>query len=125
MGKKVFMTEKAPKAIGPYVQATEANGNIFVSGQLGIDMSTGQLGVDVVEQAKNSLRNMEQILLAAGSDKTKVLKCVIFLTDMNDFAAVNEVYAEFFGTEFPERSCVAVAALPKSAKVEIECIATV
>ena len=116
MGKKVFMTEKAPKAIGPYVQATEANGNIFVS---------GQLGVDVVEQAKNSLRNMEQILLAAGSDKTKVLKCVIFLTDMNDFAAVNEVYAEFFGTEFPARSCVAVAALPKSAKVEIECIATV
>ena len=125
MGKKVFMTEKAPKAIGPYVQATEAHGNIFVSGQLGIDMSTGQLGVDVVEQAKNSLRNMEQILLAAGSDKTKVLKCVIFLTDMNDFAAVNEVYAEFFGTEFPARSCVAVAALPKSAKVEIECIATV
>ena len=114
MGKKVFMTE-----------ATEANGNIFVSGQLGIDMSTGQLGVDVVEQAKNSLRNMEQILLAAGSDKMKVLKCVIFLTDMNDFAAVNEVYAEFFGTEFPARSCVAVAALPKSAKVEIECIATV
>ena len=125
MGKKVFMTEKAPKAIGPYVQAAEANGNIFVSGQLGIDMSTGQLGVDVVEQAKNSLRNMEQILLAAGSDKMKVLKCVIFLTDMNDFAAVNEVYAEFFGTEFPARSCVAVAALPKSAKVEIECIATV
>lgn len=124
MGKRVFSTEKAPKAIGPYVQATEANGNIFVSGQLGIDMEKGELATDVVEQARHSLKNMEQILLTAGSDKSKVLKCVIFLTDMDDFAAVNEVYAEFFGNEFPARSCVAVAALPKNAKLEIECIAS-
>ena len=86
-------------------------------------MQSGELGADVVSQAKNSLKNMEQILLAAGSNKENVLKCVIFLTDMNDFAAVNEVYAEFFDGSYPARSCVAVAALPKKALVEIECIA--
>jgi putative endoribonuclease L-PSP len=123
MGKEVFSTEKAPKAIGPYVQAAKGGNTIYVSGQLGIDMQSGELGADVVSQAKNSLKNMEQILLAAGSNKENVLKCVIFLTDMNDFAAVNEVYAEFFDGSYPARSCVAVAALPKKALVEIECIA--
>ncbi len=123
MEKKIFSTDKAPAAIGPYVQATAAGDILFVSGQLGLNVETGELGKDVTEQAQHSLKNMEQILLAAGTDKSKVLKCVIFLVDMGDFAAVNEVYAKFFDGSFPARSCVAVAALPKGAAVEIECIA--
>lgn len=116
-------TTKAPAAIGPYVQAIKNDGTLYVSGQLGIDMATGELAENVVEQAKCSLKNLSEILAEAGTDKSKVIKTTIFLQSMSDFAAVNEVYAAFFGDRFPARSCVAVAALPKGALVEIECIA--
>ena len=124
MSKKVINTDKAPAAIGPYVQATTVGDMLFVSGQLGIDMATGEMPAGVKEQAECSLRNMGEILKAAGTDKSKVLKTTIFLTDMADFAVVNEVYGAFFEGENPARSCIAVAALPKAALVEIECIAT-
>lgn len=123
MAKTIVNTTKAPAAIGPYVQATKTENTLFVSGQLGIDMSTGELAKDVVEQTKCSLKNLNEILLEAGTDKTKVLKTTIFLKNMSDFAAVNQVYADYFEGANPARSCVAVAALPKDGLVEIECIA--
>ena len=116
-------TEKAPAAIGPYVQAVADNGLLFISGQLGFDVEHGSVIPETVEeQATLSLKNLDAIMTAAGTDRTKVMKTTIFLTDMNDFAKVNEVYGAFFGESKPARSCVAVAALPKAAKVEIECI---
>lgn len=124
MAKKIYNTDKAPAAIGPYVQATSTNDVLFVSGQLGIDMVTGEMPATVKEQAECSLKNMGEILKAAGTDKSKVLKTTIFLTDMADFATVNEVYGAFFEGENPARSCIAVSALPKNALVEIECIAS-
>lgn len=123
MTKEIISTTEAPAAIGPYVQAVKSNEILFLSGQLGFDMADGSIPEPVEEQAANALKNIGSILRAAGSDKRKVLKTTIFLTDMNDFAKVNEVYAAFFDGENPARSCVAVAALPKDAKVEIECIA--
>jgi 2-iminobutanoate/2-iminopropanoate deaminase len=113
----------APAAIGPYVQATEVHGFLFLSGQLGIDANTGVLPEAIVEQTQNSLANISSILKEAGLTKQNIVKTTIFLTDMNDFAAVNEIYATFFGSGFPARSCVAVKSLPKGAAVEIECIA--
>lgn len=123
MTKEIISTTEAPAAIGPYVQAVKSNEILFLSGQLGFDMADGSIPEPVEEQAANALKNIGSILRAAGSDKRKVLKTTIFLTDMNDFAKVNEVYAAFFDGENPARSCVAVADLPKDAKVEIECIA--
>ncbi|MBC3795643.1 RidA family protein [Acetobacterium tundrae] len=123
MGKKIINTEKAPAAIGPYVQAIAANGTLYVSGQLGINMETGEIPVGVADQARCSLKNMSAILSEAGIDYKSVIKTTIFLTDMGDFGTVNEVYGEFFQGENPARSCVAVKALPKDGKVEIECIA--
>lgn len=124
MAKKTYNTDKAPAAIGPYVQATSTSDVLFVSGQLGIDMTTGEMPTTVKEQAECSLKNMGEILKAAGTDKSKVLKTTIFLTDMADFATVNEVYGAFFEGDNPARSCIAVSALPKNALVEIECIAS-
>ncbi len=123
MEKEVIHTEKAPAAIGPYVQAVKANGLLFVSGQLGIDMTTGEIPGDVVAQAQCSLKNLGAILSAAGLDTASVVKTTIFLTDMADFAVVNKVYGDFFQGNYPARSTVAVAALPKGAQVEIECVA--
>lgn len=122
MAKEIISTEKAPAAIGPYVQGIKSNGILFMSGQLGFDMKNGSIPEAVEEQAKNSLANLQAVMEAAGTDKSKVLKTTIFLTNMDDFAKVNEVYGAFFGEDKPARSCVAVAALPKAAKVEIECI---
>ena len=122
MAKEIISTDQAPAAIGPYVQAVKSHGILFVSGQLGFDMSDGSIPEAVEKQAENSLKNLESILKAAGSDKTKILKTTIFLTDMEDFGKVNEVYGAYFGEDKPARSCVAVAALPKDGKVEIECI---
>ena len=114
---------KSPAAIGPYVQAVADNGLLFISGQLGFDVEHDSVIPETVEeQATLSLKNLDAIMTAAGTDRTKVMKTTIFLTDMNDFAKVNEVYGAFFGESKPARSCVAVAALPKAAKVEIECI---
>ena len=109
--------------MGTYVQAVADNGLLFISGQLGFDVEHGSVIPETVEeQATLSLKNLDAIMTAAGTDRTKVMKTTIFLTDMNDFAKVNEVYGAFFGESKPARSCVAVAALPKAAKVEIECI---
>ncbi len=114
----------APAAIGPYSQAVEQNGLIFISGQFGIDADTGQLCAENArEQMARALINLGHILSAAGLKVTDVVKVTIFLTDMADFPAVNEEYARFFSAPFPARACVAVAGLPKSAKVEVEALA--
>ena len=116
-------TKNAPAAIGPYSQAVRSGDTIYVSGQLPIDPATGAMPEDVAAQAKQSLANVKAVLEAAGSSMEKVVKTTIFLADIADFAAVNEVYAAAFPQPCPARSCFAVAALPKSAKIEIEAIA--
>ena len=118
-------TKKAPAAIGPYSQAINSgSGLVFVSGQLPIDPATGTFPEGgVKEQTRQSLINAKAILEAAGLDLTKVVKTTVFLSDMADFTAMNEVYAQFFEAPFPARSAVAVKTLPKGALVEIECIA--
>ena len=117
-------TNNAPVAIGPYSQAIEVNGFIFASGQLPIDPATGEFAEGgVKEQTRQSLTNASRILESAGVDLSHVVKTTVFLADMADFAAMNEVYSSFFKAPFPARSAVAVKALPKGALVEIECIA--
>jgi 2-iminobutanoate/2-iminopropanoate deaminase len=121
---KQISTEKAPAAIGPYSQAIEHGGFIFVSGQLPIDPATGSFPEGGVEaQTRQSLSNIKSILEEAGSGMDKVLKTTVMLADMGDFAAMNGVYAEFFGMPYPARCAFAVKTLPKGALVEIECIA--
>ncbi len=121
---KAISTSNAPAAIGPYSQAIEANGTVFVSGQLPIDPSTGEFAEGGVQaQARQSLTNMRNILAEAGLSMQNVCKVTVLLADIKDFAAVNEVYAEFFAAPYPARSAFAVAALPKGAAVEIEAIA--
>ena len=121
---KQISTEKAPAAIGPYSQAIEHGGFIFVSGQLPIDPATGSFPEGGVEaQTRQSLSNIKSILEKSGSGMDKVLKTTVMLADMGDFAAMNGVYAEFFGTPYPARCAFAVKTLPKGALVEIECIA--
>lgn len=121
---KAINTEKAPKAIGPYSQAIEANGFVFASGQLPVDVMTGEfVPGGVKEQTRQSLTNARNVLQAAGTDLSNVVKTTVFLSDMANFAEMNEVYAEFFSQPFPARSAVAVKALPKGALVEVECIA--
>ena len=122
--KQVISTEKAPAAIGPYSQAIEANGFVYASGQLPIDPATGQFPEGgIQEQTRQSILNAQAILAAAGLTLANVVKTTVFLADMNDFAAMNEVYASFFQAPYPARSAVAVKTLPKGAMVEIECIA--
>ena len=121
--KKVISTDKAPAAIGPYVQAVADNGLLFISGQLGFDVEHGSVIPETVEeQATLSLKNLDAIMTAAGTDRTKVMKTTIFLTDMIDFAKVNEIYSRFFTGDCPARSCVEVARLPKDVLIEIEAI---
>ena len=121
---KVVNTNKAPKAIGPYSQAIEANGLIITSGQLPIDPATGEFAPGgITEQTRQSLTNAKAILEEAGIGLGNVMKTTVFLSNMNDFAAMNEVYAEFFSEPFPARSAIAVKTLPKNALVEVECIA--
>lgn len=121
---KQISTTSAPGAIGPYSQAIEANGFIYASGQLPIDPATGAFPEGgVKEQTRQSLLNAQAILREAGLELTNVVKTTVFLADMNDFAPMNEVYAEFFKAPFPARSAVAVKTLPKNALVEIECVA--
>ena len=117
-------TDKAPAAVGPYSQAIEANGFIFASGQLPIDPSTNAFAEGgLKEQTRQSLTNARNVLAAAGVDLSHVVKTTVFLSDMDNFAAMNEVYAEFFKEPYPARSAIAVKALPKGALVEVECIA--
>ena len=121
---KQINTKNAPAAIGPYSQAVSSGGFIFVSGQLPIDPATGEFPEGGVEaQTRQSLSNIKSILEEAGSGIDKVLKTTVLLADMGDFAAMNGVYAEFFGTPYPARCAFAVKTLPKGALVEIECIA--
>ena len=118
---KAISTEKAPKAIGPYSQAIEAGGMVFISGQLPIDPATGMFAEGgIKEQTRQSLTNAKHILEEAGTDLAHVVKTTVFLSDMDNFAAMNEVYAEFFSMPFPARSAVAVKTLPKNALVEVE-----
>ncbi len=122
--KKAIATAQAPAAIGPYSQAIEANGMVFVSGQLPINPATGEFAEGgIKELTTQSLTNMKQILEEAGLSMQNVVKTTVFLADMADFAEMNEVYAQFFEAPFPARSAVAVKTLPKGARVEIECIA--
>lgn len=121
---KRISTQKAPAAIGPYSQAIEHGGLIFVSGQLPIDPLTGAFPEGGVEaQTRQSLSNIKAILEEAGSGMGKVIKTTVLLADMGDFAAMNGVYSEFFGEPFPARCAFAVKTLPKGALVEIECVA--
>lgn len=121
--KKVISTSKAPGAIGPYSQAIETNGMIFVSGQLPIDAITGDMAIGAEAQARQSLNNIKYILEEVGLTMGHIVKTTVFLQDMSLFADVNKVYASYFDGAFPARSAVAVKALPKDALVEIECIA--
>lgn len=117
-------TEKAPAAIGPYSQAVKAGDTIYVSGQLPIDPATGAFaGDDITAQTRQSLTNIRSILEAAGADMSKVVKTTVLLKSIADFAAMNEVYAQFFSEPYPARAAFQVAALPKDALVEIECVA--
>ena len=122
--QKKINTDKAPGALGPYSQAVEIDNLVYTSGQLGIDPVTGEMPEGVEAQAKLALENVKAILAEAGIGMDRVCKTTVFLSDMNNFAAMNEVYAEFFGEGgFPARSAVEVARLPKDALVEIEAIA--
>ncbi len=117
---KTITSKEAPDAVGPYSHAMEANGMIFTSGQLPIDPATGEMPATAADQAEISLMNVKRVLEAGGSAMAKILKTTVFLKNMEDFDAVNKVYATFFDTAFPARSCVEVARLPKNALVEIE-----
>lgn len=121
---KAVSTTNAPAAIGPYSQAIQANKTIYVSGQIPIVPATGEFaGEDIATQTRQSLTNIRQILAAAGADMTNVVKTTVLLSDIADFAAMNEVYAEFFAEPYPARAAFQAAAIPKGAKVEIEAIA--
>ena len=122
--KKVISTEHAPAAIGPYAQAVAANGMVYTSGQLPIDPATGAFPEGIAAQTRQSLTNVKAILAEASVGMDRVVKTTVFLSDMNNFAAMNEVYAEFFSEGgYPSRSAVEVARLPKDALVEIEVVA--
>lgn len=120
---KVISTNKAPAAIGPYSQALDLGEMLFLSGQIPVNPETGIMPESIEEQTKQSLSNVKGILEEAGLSMDNVVKATVFLSDLNDFVAMNQVYESFFKEPFPTRSCVQVAAIPKGAKVEIECIA--
>jgi len=122
--KKEVKTKNAPEAIGPYSQAIVTNGLVFASGQIAIDPQSGQIVEgDIEKQTRQVLTNLKAVLEAAGSSLEKVVKCTVFLQDMNDFGRMNAVYSEFFRPPYPARAAVQVARLPKDVKVEIEAIA--
>ncbi len=123
--KTIVFTDNAPKAIGPYSQAVKANGFVFVSGQIPIDSKTGEFsGDDIETQTRQCLNNVKAVLTAAGSSLENVVKVNVSMLNMDDFAKMNSVYAEFFNENSPARAAVQVARLPKDALVEIEAIAT-
>ena len=122
--KTIVQTEKAPVAIGPYSQAVKAGGFVFLSGQIALDPASGQVVEgDVRAQTERVLQNLQAVLAAAGSSLAAVVKTTVFLTDMNDFAAMNEVYGRFFSSDPPARATVQAARLPKDVQVEIDLIA--
>lgn len=123
MSKKVIHTENAPKAVGPYSQAIESNGTIYVSGQLPVDPATGTFPDSIEEQTANSLNNVKSILAEAGYTLEDVAKTTVLLDDIANFGAMNEVYAKYFTKDMPARVCYQVAKLPMGVKVEIDAIA--
>lgn len=124
MPKEAIFSDRLPGAVGPYSPAVAANGFLFVSGQLGIDPGTGKMPHDVTEQAQIALANLDNLLKEAGVGPEQVVKATVYLIDMDDFKAVNEVYGAYFPSPYPARACFAVRSLPGGARVEIECIAT-
>lgn len=123
--RKVISTDHAPAAIGPYTQAIKTGEFVFVSGQLGIDPATGQLAQSIQDQTRQALQNILQILAPAGCTPADLVKTTVYLCNLDDFAPMNEVYAEMLGKNPPARACVEVSRLPKEALVEIEAIAQV
>ncbi|HFK7004962.1 TPA: RidA family protein [Listeria monocytogenes] len=123
MAKEIIQTSSAPKALGPYSQAVKVNGLIFTSGQLGINPETGELADSTTKQAEQAFKNIAAVLAEAGSGLDKIIKATVFFKDLNEFKAVNEVYATFFSSDFPARSAFQVAKLPLDAAIEIEVIA--
>ena len=126
MTREIVSTQDAPMAIGPYSQAVKQDGFVFVSGQVPLDPSNGELVTGSIgEQTRRAMENLGAVLRAAGAGYESIVKVTAFLTDMADFAEFNEVYGEFFKTQPPARATVGVSALPKGARVEVECIARV
>ena len=124
--KTIIRTPKAPAAIGPYSQAVLVNGMLFTSGVIPIDPETNTLVEgDVTVQARQAIGNLKNLIEASGSSMDKVVKTTVFIKDMNDFGKINDIYKDFFTSDFPARSCVEVARLPKDVLIEIEAIATV
>ena len=125
MQKEIISTSNAPSAIGPYSQGIKIGEMVFTSGQIPVNPSTGELVTEIKAATKQSLENVKAVLEEAGSSLEKVVKVVVFIKDMNDFAQVNEVYGQYFTENPPARSCVEVARLPKDCVIEIEAIATI
>lgn len=124
--REIVSTEKAPGAIGPYSQAIKTSGMLFCSGQIPIDPETGEfVSNDIAEQTEQVLKNLSAVLEAGGTTLGNVVKTTVFLADMSDFAAMNEVYGRYFNDNKPARATVQAARLPRDARVEIECIAVV
>lgn len=121
--KNVISTDKAPAAIGPYSQAIEVNGMVYTSGVIPVVPETGEIPEGSAAQARQALTNLSHLLTAAGSSLEKVVKTTVFIKEMNDFGAINEVYQTFFTADYPARSCVEVARLPKDVMIEIEAVA--
>lgn len=123
---ETIATDKAPAAIGPYSQAVRCGNLIYTSGAIPVDPNSGEVVAGgVVPQAEQALRNLSEVLAGAGAGLENVVKTTVFIKDMNDFAAINEVYKRFFTGSFPARSCVEVARLPKDVLIEIECVAVI
>lgn len=123
MSKKVISTSNAPAAIGPYSQAIEVNGFIYASGQIPVIPETGEIPEGIEAQARQALTNVKALMEASGLTMANIIKTSVFIKDMNDFAKVNEIYASFFTGDYPARSCVEVARLPKDVLIEVEVIA--
>lgn len=121
--KQAIKPEKAPKAIGPYSPAVLVNDTLYISGQLGIDVKTGELGKDIESQTRFSLNNLKTILEDAGMNMDNIVKTTVLLSDINNFSAMNNIYNEYFNEPYPARAAFEVAALPKGGLVEIEAIA--
>ena len=123
--KKIISTSNAPAAIGPYAQGWYTDTMVFTSGQLGIDIETGKLAEGVRGQAHAAMKNVGAVLAEAGADYCDILKTTVFVQNLDDFAAVNEIYGSYFSDTYPSRSCVQVAKLPLDGLVEIECVALI
>lgn len=126
MSNEIIMTDKAPAAIGPYSQAIKSGNMIFTSGMIPVDPASGKVVTGgAAEQTEQAMKNLAEVLAAAGTSLNNAVKTTLFIKDMNDFAVINAIYKSFFTGTFPARSCVEVARLPKDVLIEIECIASI